>query len=159
MSKSISLIQDHKPTWNPTTTYDWDLKPPSASAIAHTATVTATANDAAGHLPVSTAQVTTGDTDETPIAIDDDAELPPATFNPIMYRALTGIAATLAPPPDKPLPPGQEAKEPVPNGARGSTPGEAVGGAVNGGLAGEGKDGAKGVRVGPSGLRKPKKAA
>lgn len=154
MSKSISLVQDRKPSWTPTTTYDWDIKPPPTSSLPSAPTNPATAPPEATADPA--AETPAPDlTDDMP-TVDDDAELPASTFNPLLYRALTGLAATLPPPPGQAPPTGQDtagATEPVADSAM-----EGV--AETNGIpqAGAGKDGLKAVRVGPKGLRKPKGA-
>jgi hypothetical protein len=154
MSKSISLIQDHKPTWTPTTTYDWDIKPPPSSSLPPSATNPTDIAD--GPVPEPTAEPTPVDADSETPAADDDAELPPSTFNPLLYRALTGLATTLAPPPEQGQPPGQDATAAAEQATGGATDNAPE---VNGnGQGGEGKEVPKGIRVGPKGLRKPKGA-
>lgn len=154
MTKSINLIQDRKPTWTPTTAYDWDIKQPSTSSLP---TATSAADTTATTDPTTDPTAgpsAPGTIPDIPI-IDDDAEIPASTFNPLLYRALTGLATTLTPPPGQADPPGQDAAGPS-GAAEGAMEGIAE---TNGATpADDGKSGTKPVRVGPKGLRKPKGA-
>ncbi|GAA5843814.1 hypothetical protein JCM11251_001810 [Rhodosporidiobolus azoricus] len=91
LSTSLSDLAALKPVWTPETLYNWDIKPPPASAIAHSASAEESA--AAEGDAVEAEKRDGGKMPE------EEEERPAEAFNPLLFRALQGVAATLERPP------------------------------------------------------------
>ncbi|GAA5917235.1 hypothetical protein JCM6882_005536 [Rhodosporidiobolus microsporus] len=92
LSTSLSDLTALKPAWTPETLHNWDIKPPPAS----TAALPASAEEGealAGEVPAAEEGA------EEKKAVEEEEERPADAFNPLLFRALQGVAATLEPPP------------------------------------------------------------
>lgn len=120
LSSSLSLIKERKPHWTPESLYQWDIKPPPASALSSagpdevvsehdnhkkgTADLKRSAGDIdeidSIGLAAGTAAVDDGASDD-----DDDPPRPASAFNPLLFRALQTVASSLPDPPPAPVEP------------------------------------------------------
>lgn len=151
LSSSFSLLRANKPSWSPTTLYAWDIKPPHPSAVISAPALSLESSTPA--IEPGTPAVVEETSAKRPRE-DDDAERPASTFNPVLFRALQSVAAGLPVPPMAPLQEVEVLKERL----EAKLEETQVEPPVEEKKVAE-KEPAKGVRIGPTGRRKPKGAA
>ncbi|GAA5876695.1 hypothetical protein JCM1840_000763 [Sporobolomyces johnsonii] len=110
LSTSFSSLTALKPAWSPETLYRWDIKPPPVSSavppLDSPADLAATADETAA--PAKRAREETSELDPIEdasgakrekgqdVADEDEEERPADAFNPLLFRALQGVARRLA---------------------------------------------------------------
>lgn len=154
LSASLSLLRANKPSWSPTTLYAWDIKPPHPSAVT-SASVDLSIESATPAAEAGTPAGTQETLGKRPRE-DDDAERPASTFNPLLFRALQSVAASLPQPPEAPMQDVEVVKQRL-EGKHEENVDTPVEEKKEAPL--EKEVAAKGVRIGPTGRRKPKGAS
>ncbi|ORY55555.1 MED6 mediator sub complex component-domain-containing protein [Leucosporidium creatinivorum] len=162
LSSSLTLLRNSKLSWSPESLYSWDIRPPAASAQLDSAVAAAEAAPDALEGERKRPREEGDEEGETVEGGEDDEDTlrPAGAFNPLLFRALQSVAASLPnppPPPVLPQPPAPPAKKEASVAPSASAEAMEVDEKEN---EGEGsKEKSTGIRLSASGKRKPKKAA